>query len=115
MAIKVNDRLKNLIIEEDDEDIATDVTDEVQVNLLSGSPSKQFRDRSDQIVAKDGKPDSKSDIKPGSKSTDSQQTAQEGMTLIQGEKMLDRPINAIIVIILNILCSYSYSKVILVP
>ena len=41
MAIKVNDRLKLLIIEEDDSDIATDIADEVQVNLLSGSPAKR--------------------------------------------------------------------------
>ena len=40
-AIKVNDRLKNLIINEDDDDIATDIADEVKVNLMSGSPSKR--------------------------------------------------------------------------
>ena len=41
MASKVNLCLKNLITEEDDEDITTDAADEVKVNLLSGSPSKR--------------------------------------------------------------------------
>ena len=41
MATKVNKQMKSLIIEDDDNDIPTDVSDEVQVNLLSGSPSKR--------------------------------------------------------------------------
>ncbi len=34
----MNECLKLLIIEDDDNDLSTDVTDEVKVNLLSGSP-----------------------------------------------------------------------------
>ena len=38
IAHQVNEKLKLLIVDTDDDDCTTDLTDEVRVNLVSGSP-----------------------------------------------------------------------------
>lgn len=43
VAQRVNKKLKDLIISSDDEDSSTDVYDQIQVNLISGSPRKPSR------------------------------------------------------------------------
>ena len=40
MAQCVNEKLKNLILPSDDDDTSTDISDQIQMNLISGSPMK---------------------------------------------------------------------------
>ena len=41
IAHQVNEKLKLLIVDTDDEDCTTDLSDEVRVNLVSGSPVRK--------------------------------------------------------------------------